>query len=345
MSRPVLAAALLAGSAALASCATPGDGGTATATYDLVIENGTIYDGTGAAPLAGDIAVSDGRIVSVGPDVEGRVTVDASGLAVAPGFINTHSWATESLLEDPRGMSDLMQGVTTEVMGEGWSMGPYTPEMREDELRQQADIKFDIPWTTLGEYLQHLEGRGVGPNVASFVGASTIRINVLGEEDVDPEPAQLAEMQRLVRQAMDEGALGVGSAVMYAPGNFAETPELVALASAAGDCGGSYISHVRSEGQGLLPSIAELIEISRESGAPGIVYHLKQSGRSNWDKQADALAMIESARAEGLDITATMYTYPASSTGLEAAMPLWVCLLYTSPSPRDATLSRMPSSA
>ena len=296
--------------------------------YDLLVSNGMIYDGSGDAPFRGHVIVDAGEVVAVGRGAAGSVAaereIDAGGLAVAPGFINVHSWATESLLADPRALSDLKQGVTTEVFGEGWSMGPLTPEMRRQGLEQQTDVKFDIPWTTLGEYLQHLESRGVAVNVASFVGATTVRQNILGDEDVDPAPAQLAEMQALVRQAMDEGALGVGSALIYTPGSYAETPELTALASAAAVCGGRYISHIRSEGADILPAVDELIQISRDSGAPGIVYHLKQSGRSNWDKQAAVLERIEAARADGLDITATMYTYPASSTGLNAAIPLWV---------------------
>ncbi|EMD83140.1 N-acyl-D-amino-acid deacylase [Pacificimonas flava] len=313
---------------ALAGCVGAPDGADgdapSAALADLVISGGTIYDGTGREAFVGDVAITDGRIVSVGPEATGRRTVDATGLAVAPGFINTHSWATESLIEDPRGMSDLKQGVTTEVFGEGWSMGPLTADMRASERRAQADIKFDIPWTTLGDYLTHMEERGTGLNVASFVGASTVRMHVLGEDDVNPDAAQLQEMQALVRQAMNEGALGVGSALIYAPGNYADTAELTALASAAAACDGRYISHIRSEGSGILPALDELIAISRGSGAPGIVYHLKQSGRSNWDKQAAVLERIEEARASGLDISATMYNYPASSTGLEAAMPLWV---------------------
>ena len=291
---------------------------------DLVISGGTIYDGSGGEPYVGDVAIRDGKILSVGPEVLGREEIDATGLAVSPGFINTHSWAAVPLLQDPRGMSDLMQGVTTEVFGEGNTLGPLNEEMREDMIARQADIKYDVPWTTLGESLRHMQDRGVGPNVASFVGATTVRINVVGRQDVDPTPAQTAEMQTLVRQAMDEGALGVGSALIYAPGNYADTAELTALASAAATCGGRYISHIRSEGADILPALDELIGISRESGAPAIIYHLKQSGRSNWDKQDAVLQKIEAARANGLDISATMYNYPASSTGLEASMPLWV---------------------
>ncbi|MGB7404200.1 MAG: D-aminoacylase [Pacificimonas sp.] len=307
-----------------AGCASNGAMDAGGETYDLVIVGGTIYDGTGGDPFIGDVAVKDGLIMSVGPDATGLEIIDAAGFAVAPGFINTHSWASQSILHDPRAMSDLKQGVTTLVMGEGWSMGPLTPAMREEMKESQGDIKFDIPWTTLGEYLQHVEDRGSAMNVASFVGTASVRMHVLGEDDIDPTSAELTEMQSLVMAAMDEGALGIGSALIYAPGNYAETPELVALAEAAGRCGGKHISHLRSEASRIDEALAEFLEISRESGAGGIVYHLKQAGRSNWDKQAGVLAATEAARAEGLDITATMYNYPASSTGLEAAMPLWV---------------------
>ena len=294
--------------------------------YDTIVRGGTIYDGSGGAPYTGDVAIRGDRIVAVAPKVAGTAAreVDARGLAVAPGFINMLSWGTESLIVDGRGQSDIRQGVTLEVFGEGWSMGPLNAEMKRTELEQQGDIKFPITWTTLGEYLEMLEKKGVSPNVASFVGASTVRIHELGEKDVDPTPEQLARMRALVRQAMDEGALGVGSSLIYAPANFAETPELIALATEAGKCGGMYISHIRDEGPKLLESIDELIEISEKSGAPAEIYHFKQSGRENWPKFDAAVARVEAARARGLRITADMYTYAASSTGFDAAMPLWV---------------------
>ena len=305
----------------LAGCTTTAQ---ATTLHDLVIKGGTIYDGSGSAGVVGDVAIDGDKLVSVGPAARGRTEIDASGLAVAPGFINTHSWATESLIADGRAMADLKQGVTTEVMGEGWSMGPQTPEMKRIETSRQGDIKYPIEWTSLGDYLAYLEKRGIVPNVASFVGAATVRVHELGENDVDPNPQQLARMQALVRHAMNEGALGVGSALIYAPGSYAETPELVALMQAAGACGGRYISHMRSEGDDILAAVDELIGIARDSKAPAIIYHLKQSGQENWDKQAAVLEKVEAARGQGLDITATMYTYPAGATGLDAAMPLWV---------------------
>jgi N-acyl-D-aspartate/D-glutamate deacylase len=293
--------------------------------YDVVIRGGTIYDGGGGAPYRGDVAVRGDRIAAVGRvSGAGRREIDATGLAVAPGFVNMLSWATESLIQDGRSQSDIRQGVTLEVMGEGWSMGPLNPEMRRLALERQDDIRFPIEWTTLGQYLEFLERRGIAPNVASFVGATTVRIHELGEGDVDPDPEQLARMRALVRQAMNEGAMGVGSSLIYAPSNFAETDELVALVSEAGRCGGMYISHMRSEGGRIMEAIDELIEISRRSGAPAEIYHLKLSGRENWGRYDEVIRRIEAARAEGLRITTDMYTYIAGGTGLNAAMPLWV---------------------
>ena len=316
-------------SSLLASCATTGPQtaiGPSAEPYDLLIDNGTIYDGSGGAPFVGDIGLRGDRIVYVGPRAPAPAnrTVDASGLAVSPGFINMLSWAPETLIEDGRGLSDTVQGVTLEVFGEGESMGPWNEEMKAVERQRQADIKYDISWTTLGEYLDYMEKRGVTPNLASFVGATTVRIHELGEGDVDPTPEQLQRMRALVRQAMQEGAVGVGSSLIYAPANFAETPELIAITEEAAKCGGMYISHMRDEGPKLLESIDELIEISRKSGAPAEIYHFKQSGKANWNKIDAAIARVEAARASGLRITADMYTYPASSTGFDAAFPLWV---------------------
>ena len=294
--------------------------------YDVIIRNGTIYDGSGGASYVGDVLINGDKIVAVGPAAKarGRTEIDAAGLAVAPGFINMLSWATESLIADGRGQSDIRQGVTLEVMGEGESMGPWNATMKANEAARQGDIKYRIDWNSLGEYLAYLEKKGISPNVASFVGATTVRVHELGEGDVDPTPEQLQRMRLLVRQAMNEGAMGVGSSLIYAPANFAETPELIALASEAGRCGGMYISHIRDEGPKLLEAIDELVEISEKSGAPAEIYHFKQSGRDNWHKIDAAIARVEAARARGLRITADMYTYPASSTGFDAAMPLWV---------------------
>ncbi len=315
----------------ISGCATvpvapPAPMAVAAPAYDLLIRGGTIYDGTGGAPYIGDVAVSGDRIVYVGPAREATAAriVDANGLAVAPGFINMLSWSTESLLVDPRGQSELRQGITLEVMGEGWSMGPLTDAMKAFAVKQQGDVKFPIEWTTLGDYLNFLERKGTSLNIASFVGATTVREHELGERDIDPTPAQLDRMRGLVRQAMEEGAMGVGSSLIYPPATFAETDELVALVTEAGKCGGMYISHMRSEGDRLVESVDELIDISRRSGAPAEIYHLKQVGRANWNKLDEVIKHVEAARAAGLRITANMYTYTAGGTGVAASMPPWV---------------------
>lgn len=293
--------------------------------YDIVIRGGLIHDGSGGEPYVGDLAIEGDRIVAVGKVTgRGQTEIDARGKAVSPGFINMLSWATESLIADGRGLSDLKQGVTLEVMGEGSSMGPWSAEMIAQEKARQGDVKYDITWTTLGGYLEMLEKKGVGPNVASMIGAETARTYVLGEGDVDPDPSQLATMKGLVVAAMEEGALGVGSSLIYAPGSYAETPELVALAGEAGRCGGIYVSHMRFESDRLLDGIDELIDISRLSGAPAEIWHLKAAGKDNWAKLDPAIARIEAARASGLRITANMYSYTAGSTGFDAAMPPWV---------------------
>jgi N-acyl-D-amino-acid deacylase len=311
-----LAAALLSGCASMAP----------EPHYDVVLRGGTIYDGGGGAPFTGDVGLRGDRIAYVGAHLAGRGEreVDARGLAVAPGFVNMLSWANEALIADPRSQSDIRQGVTLEVMGEGESMGPWSDAMKRLEAQRQGDIKYPIQWTTLGQYLGFLERKGVSTNVASFVGATTVRVHELGEGDVDPTPAQLARMRALVREAMNEGAMGVGSSLIYAPAYFAETPELAALVAEAGKCGGMYISHIRDEGPRLIEAIDELVAISAQSGAPAEIYHFKQSGKSNWGKVGEAIARVEAARARGLRITADMYTYAASSTGLDAAMPLWI---------------------
>jgi N-acyl-D-amino-acid deacylase len=296
------------------------------ADYTVLIHGGTIYDGTGRDPYVGDVALKGDKIAYVGPHAPGTAarTLDATGKAVSPGFVNMLSWATESLIADGRGVSDTVQGVTLEVMGEGDSMGPLNPTMKALDLKRQGDIKYPIRWTTLGQYLEYLQKKGVTPNVASFVGATTVRVHELGEKDVDPTPAQLDRMRALVRQAMKEGALGVGSSLIYAPATYAETPELTAITTEAAKCGGMYISHMRSEGNKLLEAIDELIQISKDSGAPAEIYHFKQGGEPNWGKLDAAIAKVEAARAAGQRITADMYMYPAGATGLDAAMPTWV---------------------
>lgn len=314
-----LSLALAASAAIVISAAPPLD-------YGLLIRGGTIYDGSGNAPYVGDVALKGDRIVYVGPHAPGRAAkvIDAAGKAVSPGFINMLSWASESLIADGRGMSDTAQGVTLELMGEGDSMGPLTLEMKRLAAQREGDIKYPIRWTTLGQYLDWLTAKGITPNVTSFVGATTVRAHELGEKDVQPTPAQLERMRALVRQAMKEGAVGVGSSLIYAPANFAKTPELIGLAHEAARCGGMYISHIRDEGPKLLEALDELTRISRESGAPAEIYHYKQAGTENWGKIDAAIAKVNEARTAGLRVTADMYTYPASSTGLDAAFPLWI---------------------
>ena len=294
--------------------------------YDLVIHNGTLYDGSGGEPVVGSVAIQGETIAAVGPSVagRGRREIDAAGLAVAPGFINMLSWASESLIADGRSQSDIRQGVTLEVMGEGWSMGPLTPAMKAELRERQGDIRYEIAWTTLDEYLEHLVTRGVACNVASFIGATTARIHVLGYADRPPTPDELARMQALVRQAMVDGAVGVAASLIYAPACFASTDELIALARAAAADQGMYIAHLRSEGDRLLEAVEEHLTIAQESGATAEIYHLKATGRANWPKMAQVIARIEAARAAGVPITADMYPYPAGSTGLDAAMPPWV---------------------
>lgn len=294
--------------------------------FDLVILDGLVYDGLGGDPVEADIAIRGDRIASIGEfgPSDATTAIDAAGMAVAPGFINMLSWATETLIEDGRGLSDLRQGVTLEVFGEGWSMGPLNDAMKAEVKARQGDIRFDVEWDTLGDYLEYLEARGISPNVASFVGATTVRMHELGEADRAPTSDELERMQALVGQAMREGALGVGSSLIYAPGFYADTDELVALAATAAQFGGSYISHMRSEGNRLVESVQELIDIARRSGAAAEIYHLKAAGRENWGKLERVFELVEAARAEGLDIRADMYNYTAGATGLEAAMPPWV---------------------
>jgi len=308
------------------ACAGPGGRKEEPIVWDLVIRDAVIHDGTGHAPVSGDVAVNGDTIAAVG-DIgpgRGRREIDASGRVVAPGFINVLSWATTSLIEDGRSQGDIRQGVTLEIFGEGWSMGPLNDAMKEETLRRQTDIKYDVEWTTLGEYLEYLVARGVSPNVASFVGATTVRIHELGYENRPPSPDELARMERLVAEAMEEGALGVGSSLIYAPAFYAGTEELIALARVAGNHGGAYISHMRSEGNRLLEAVDELIRIAREASVPAEIYHLKAAGETNWPKLAQVIEKVEQARASGLRITADMYTYTAGATGLDAAMPPWV---------------------
>jgi N-acyl-D-amino-acid deacylase len=295
------------------------------AEHDLVIRNGTLYDGSGGPPVTGDIAIDGDTIARIGDlgNSSGRREVDARGLAVAPGFINMLSWANVSLIEDGLSQSDIRQGVTLEVMGEGFSMGPWNDSMKAETLEKQTDIRYAIEWTTLGEYLQYLEDRGVATNVASFVGNGTLRRHVIGYENRPASAGELAQMQALLEQAMREGAMGLSSSLLYAPSMYADTGELIALARVAGRHGGMYVSHIRDEGDRLLESIDELITIAREADVPAEVYHLKASGQANWPKLETAIERIGQARANGLAITADIYTYHASSTGLHVQLPDW----------------------
>jgi N-acyl-D-amino-acid deacylase len=305
-----------------AGCATTGPND-ASGRYDLVIRTGTLYDGSGGAAVKADVGIRGDRIVAIGDlsKARARRKVDATGMAVAPGFVNVLSWAPDALMADGRGVSDSVQGVTLEIFGEGWSYGPLNAAMKKEVLEQQADIKYDITWSTLGEFMRTLEKRGVSPNIASFVGASTVRQYVVGNANRAPTPAELGDMQAQVRAAMEEGALGVGSALIYFPGNFAKTDELAALAKAAAPYGGAYISHMRSEGDRLLEGIDETIRITESAGVHGEIYHLNAAGRDNWPKMAQAIARIEKARAKGVSLGANMYAYTAGATGLNACMP------------------------
>lgn len=294
--------------------------------YDVIVENAKLYDGSGKVPVTGGLAILGDTIAAIGDlgDATAETMVDAKGMAVSPGFINMLSWATESLIEDGRSMSGIMQGVTLEVMGEGWSMGPINDKMKEEEKKSQGDIKYDISWTTLGEYLEFLVQKGVSTNVASFVGATTLRIHELGAEDRAPSVEELERMRDLTRQAMEEGALGVASSLIYAPAFYAKTDELIAICEVASEYGGMYITHMRSEGNKLLEGVDEVIEIASSAKIAAEIYHLKAAGKSNWPKMDQVIQKIDSARAAGIQLTTDMYNYVAGATGLNASMPPWV---------------------
>ena len=298
-----------------------------TNNYDVLIKNGTITDGSGNPAYLGSVGINADTIAAVGKlKATGTLEIDATGLIVAPGFINVLSWATESLIEDGKSQGDIMQGVTLEVFGEGWSMGPLGKDLKK-KLQlptAQGDIKYKVDWNTLDEYLQSLIKRGVSPNVASFIGATTVRINHIGYEDRAPTDEELASMEEMVRQAMEDGALGVGSSLIYAPAFYSTTEELIALCKVASEYNGLYISHMRSEGNRLLQSIDELMRIAKEADIRAEIYHLKMSGKENWNKYDEVVRKIDSARTAGLSITTNMYTYVAGATGLDASMPPWV---------------------
>ena len=318
-------AALFRRAALLAALAFASSWAAAARTHDVVISNGMIYDGSGSKPYAGEVAVDGDRISYVGPAhaLKGAIEIDAHGQAVAPGFIDMMGHSEEALLIDGRAVSGLKQGVTLDVFDEQ-SKGPLTPEMARLMKEREGDLKYDVTWSTLGQYLEHLERRGIAPNVASFVGEGEVRVNVLGEADREPTPVQLAAMRGLVRNAMEEGALGVTTALIYAPMNYAKTPELIAMAQESARCGGMYTAHMRSEGDHIEQAVQETIDIARASGAPAEIHHLKLMGRDNWGKLDRVVAMIEGARASGVRITADMYAYTAGGTELDASLPPWV---------------------
>ncbi len=297
----------------------------ATPPFDVVIRGGTVYDGTGGEPRRADVGIRGDKVEAVGDLSQAPAAriVDARGLAVAPGFINMLSWSTESLIIDGRSQSELRQGVTTQIFGEGFSMGPWNDRLRTFFKSQQTDFKYDIPWSTLSDYLLWLQNRGISQNVASYVGATTIRAYVVGFDKRPPTPAELDQMRELVRKEMEAGALGIGSSLIYAPSNYASTEELIELCKVAAKYQGKYISHMRSEADGLLEAVDELIRISREAELPAEIYHLKAAGEANWPKMDQAIARIEEARRQGLKITADMYTYTAGATGLDACVPPW----------------------
>ncbi len=300
-------------------------GGAEPPAYDVVVRGGTVYDGSGGPPRRADVGVRGDRVAAVGDlsSAAARAVIDASGLAVAPGFVNVLSWATDDLLADPRSQSDVRQGVTTEVFGEGESYGPWSEAMKQRRLAMQGDLRFEIDWTTLGEYLRGLERRGVTPNVASLVGTGTLREHVVGLDDVRATPAQLDAMRELLRREMEDGALGIGSSLIYAPDAYNSHEELVALAKVAARHGGCYLTHMRSEGNRLLEAVEETIRVAREAGIAAEIYHLKAAGEANWPKLEGVVARIEAARREGLRVSANMYTYTASATGFDACLPPW----------------------
>ncbi len=293
--------------------------------FDVIIKKGTIYDGSGKPAFKADVGIKGDKVIAIGnlSKAKAKQTIDAKGLAVAPGFINMLSWSVESMIADPRSMGELKQGVTTQIFGEGESMGPLNERMKKQATDFQSDFKYKIEWTFLSEYLQFLEKRGVSQNVASFIGATTIRQYVIGEEDKQPTPEQLEQMRELVRKEMEAGALGIGSSLIYAPAFYAKTEELIEMCKVAAKYKGKYISHIRSEGNQFVEAVEELLRISREAKIPAEIYHLKAAGQNNWAKMDKVLAMVEAARKKGMKITADMYTYPAGATGLDASIPPW----------------------
>jgi len=294
-------------------------------TYDVLIKNGYVLDGSGKPGFFGDIAVNADTIAAMGDleDADARLVIDATGLTVAPGFINMLSWANVSLIEDGRSQGDIRQGVTLEVMGEGHSMGPLNEAMIAEMEEQQQSITYDVSWTTLGEYLQFLEGKGVSTNIASFVGNGTVREYVMGYENRPPSEEELTIMKNLVEEAMQEGAVGLSTSLIYVPSGHAQTDEIIELAKVAAAYDGMYISHIRDEEGKLLDAVEELITIAREANIRSEIYHFKASGNANWHLLDSAIQLVNNARKEGLPVTTDMYTYNASSTGLNVLLPAW----------------------
>lgn len=297
--------------------------------FELIIRGGTVYDGSGKPGVLTDVGINADTIAAIGDlfKAEGKTEIDATGLAVAPGFINMLSWATETLIIDGKSQADIRQGVTLEVFGEGWSMGPLNEKMKADmraDMARNPDWKYEIDWTTLSEYLESMQRRGVSPNIASFIGATSVRIHELGYANRLPTNEEMERMKTLVKQAMEDGALGVGSSLIYAPANYSNTEELIELCKVAGEYGGMYITHMRSEGDNIFGAVNETIRIARESKLPAEIYHLKMAGQKNWEKLDSVLSMIEEANMSGVKVTTDMYTYVAGATGLDASMPPWV---------------------
>jgi N-acyl-D-amino-acid deacylase len=293
--------------------------------YDVIVQGGSVYDGGGGPPRRADVGIRGDRVAAIGDlsKDEAATRIDARGLAVSPGFVNMLSWSTDTLIVDGRSQGEIRQGVTTQIFGEGWSMGPLSPEMKAREQASQGEIKYEIAWTTLAEYLAYLEKRGVSQNVASYIGAGTLREHVVGLENVKATPEQLEAMRALVRSEMEAGALGIGSSLIYAPSVYASTEELIELCRAAAPYQGKYISHMRSEGDRLIEAVDEVIRIAREAGVPAEIYHLKAGGERNWPKLDQVIRKIDAARALGLKLTADMYTYTAGATGFDACLPPW----------------------
>jgi N-acyl-D-amino-acid deacylase len=293
--------------------------------FDVLIRGGSVYDGSGNPPRRADVGIKGDRIAAVGDlaKAAAKIVVNANDLAVAPGFINMLSWSTDSLLADGRGQSEVRQGVTTQIMGEGWSWGPVNSAIKKRMKAEQTDIKYDIDWTTLSDYLYFLQRKGISQNVASFLGATTVREYVLGLDNKKPTADQLEQMRQLVAQEMRDGALGIATALEYAPAYYADTEELIALCKAAAPYKGKYITHMRSEDERLLEGIDEVIRISREAGIPAEIYHFKAAGKKNWNKMDAAIAKVKAARDQGLAITANMYCYTAGAAPLTACIPPW----------------------